>query len=96
MFSDYIHYLYRNKKYEEVKINQRIIDFLQLLIPKGRTQFKKFISSPEITALYRRPSANTRIRDIRKMLSLGLIKFSDKDQFIEANFQILERLQYVI
>ena len=49
-----------------------------------------------MTALYRKASASTRIRDIQKMLLLDLIKIVelDKEQWIEANFQILERLRY--
>jgi hypothetical protein len=50
-------------------------------------------SSSEMIALYRGASASTRFRDIRKMLSLDLIRFSDNDQFIEEIFQILESLQ---
>ena len=44
MLSDYIQYKLRNKKDEKVKINQRIVDVLQLLILWGRIPLKKFLS----------------------------------------------------
>jgi Fic family protein len=96
MFSDYIHYLLRNKKNEKIKINQRIFDTLQLLISSGRVPSKKFLSTPQVIALYRSVAESTRIRDFQKMGSADLIKIekSDNEDFIEANFQILDHLRY--
>ena len=96
MFSDYIHYLLRNKKNEKIKINQRIFDTVQLLIPSGRVPLKKFLSTPQVIALYRSVAESTRIRDFQKMLSIGLIRIekSDNEEFIEPNFQILDHLRY--
>lgn len=96
MLSDYIHYLLRNKKNEKIKINQRIVDILQLLIPRGRVPVKKFVATPEMIALYRKSATSTRLRDIRKMFTLELIKYEtvENEEFMEANFQILERLRY--
>ncbi len=98
MFSDYIHYLLRNRKNEKIKINQRIFDTVQLLIPSGRVPFKKFLSTPQVIALYRSVAESTRIRDFQKMSLAELIKIekSDNEDFIEANFQILEHLRYSV
>ncbi len=96
MFSDYTHYLLRNKKYEKIKINQRIFDTLQLLISSGRIPLKKFLSTPQVIALYRSVAESTRVRDFQKMLSMEFIRIekSDNEDFIEPNYQILEHLRY--
>ena len=98
MFSDYTHYLLRNKKYEKIKINQRIFDTLQLLISSGRIPLKKFLSTPQVIALYRSVAESTRIRDFQKMESIELIRIekSDNEEFIEPNYQILEHLRYSV
>jgi Fic family protein len=100
MFSDYTHYLLRNKKNEKIKINQRIFDTLQLLIPTGRIPFKKFLSTPQVIALYRSVAESTRVRDFQKMVSQNLIKIgksnSDSEDFIEPNFEILDRVRYFV
>jgi Fic family protein len=100
MFSDYIHYLERNKKNETIKINLKIVDVLQLLILKGRIPLKKFLSSPEMIALYANVSSSTRVRHFQKMLSQNLIKIgksnSDSEDFIEPNFEILEYVRYYV
>jgi Fic family protein len=96
MLSDYVHYLLRNKKYEKIKINHRIVDIIQLLIIKGKIPAVKFLSSPELVALYRNISTTTRMRDFQKMILKDLIKIdkSNGEDFIELNFQILERISY--
>ena len=96
MFSDYTHYLLRNKKHEKIKINQRIFYTLQLLISSGRIPLKKFLSTPQVIALYRPVAESTRIRDFQKMLSIELVRIekSDNEDFIEPNYQILEHLRY--
>jgi Fic family protein len=96
MLSDYVHYLFRNKKHEKVKINHRIVDIVQLLISQGRIPINKFMSSPEVIALYRNASSSTRVRDFQKMAERDLIKIEkiENETFIEPNFQLLERLTY--
>ncbi len=78
MFSDYIQYLLRNKKYERIKINQRIITFHQLLIEWGRLPLRKVLVTPEVAALYR--SESTRARDFRKMEDEDLILINKLDK----------------
>ncbi len=98
MFSDYIQYLFRNKKYKKIKVNQRIVTFLQLLIAWGRMPLRKVLATPEVAALY--GSESTRNRDFRKMIAgeLILVKRLDKEDevFIEPNFGLLERLRYEV
>ncbi len=93
---DYTKYLVDNKKEQKVKIYPRIIDVLRLLIRQERCSFSKFLSSPEIRALYKNLSASTKSRDFKKMLDLGLIRLNGEKEniFIEPNFQILDRLNY--
>jgi len=96
MLSDYVHYLLRNKKHEKIKINHRIVDIILLLIRRNKVTVEKFFSSPELTALYRNVSTSTRVRDLNKMILIGLIKIdkANGESFIEPNFQILERIHY--
>lgn len=96
MLSDYVHYLLRNKKHEKIKINHRIVDIILLLIRRNKVTVDKFFSSPELTALYRNVSTSTRVRDLNKMILIGLVKIdkANGESFIEPNFQILERIHY--
>jgi Fic family protein len=98
MLIDYANYLLKNKKRQEVKINQRIVDILNLLIRFGRIPFDKLQSSPEVVALYRSVSATTKYRDFKKIAKLGLARFAKQNDvlYIEPNFQILERLRYQV
>lgn len=101
MFSDYIHYLYRNKKNEKIKINERIVELIELLILKGRLSVKKFYSSPEVIAHYRNVGQSTKTRDLQKMQSEKLIKIvkSEKEGIedtIEPNFEILDYIRYFV
>jgi len=98
MFSDYLQYLLRNKAHETIKLNKRLMAFLQLLIAKGRVSSDKFYSSPEVIALYHKVSKTTRIRDLRTMLSHQLIKTSrdGKELFMEPNFGLLDGLWYKV
>lgn len=98
MFSDYIQYLLRNKRFETIKITQRIVDVMQLLIQKERIPLKKFMATPEISALYRNVSQSTRSRDIMKMARGRLIKIEENSgiEFIVPNYGLLERLRYSV
>lgn len=98
MLSDYIHYLLRNKKNEKIKINQRLFDVVQLLISRGRIPAGKFLASPEYISLNRNVSNSTKFRDIKKLVLLDLIKIgkvsNEQEDFIEPNYQILDRINY--
>jgi len=96
MLMDYTKYLVDNKKEQKVKIYPRVIDVLRLLVRQEGCSFPKFLSSPEIKALYKNLSASTKSRDFNKMLDLGLIRLNGEKEniFIEPNFQILDRLNY--
>jgi len=96
MLMDYAKYLLANKKHEKVKINQRIVDVLELLVRSGRIRLNKFQTSPEITALYKKTSSTTKHRDFKQMEILKLVSFveENKEVFIEPNYQILEFLRY--
>jgi len=96
MFLDYLKYLLAAKKGKDVKISQRVVDFMQLLIAAGRTPLDKFMASGPIAALYGSVSAPTRSRDFKKMQQLELLKMTQEDGrvCIEPNFAILEALRY--
>lgn len=96
MLIDYANYLLKNKKRQRIKINQRIVDVLHLLIRSGKTPFDKFQSSPEVVALYRSVSTITKYRDFKKMGELKLVGFRKKNDtlYIEPRYQILEQLRY--
>jgi len=100
MLMDYVRWLYATKKHQksEKKINQRIFGNLALLTSSGRTSFNKFTSSPEFESLYSGVSIDTKNRDLRKMKSLGLINlFKENDEmFIEPNYEILEKMEYMV
>ncbi len=95
MFSDYVHYLLRNKKREKIKINQRIVDVLQLLILHDQISLDKFLSSPEIVAYYRNVNRSTRTLDFKKMVRAELIHLRDDDT-IMPNYQILDHLTFEV
>jgi hypothetical protein len=59
---------------------------------------EKFTSSPEFLSLYSGVSVDTKNRDMRKMRSLGLIQIlkENKKMFIEANYEILEKIEYIV
>jgi Fic family protein len=96
MFMDYVKYLLDNKKEQKIKISQRIIDILRLLVKSGRVSSSKFLTSPEMSALYRNRTASTRSRDLKKMVVLKLVNIVEEEgKFtIEPNFNILEGLTY--
>ncbi|MDP2925581.1 MAG: Fic family protein [Nanoarchaeota archaeon] len=98
MFMDYIKYLLANKKTEEVKINQRIVDILNILVKSGKIPMDKLNSSPTIKAMYRNSSPSTKYKDIRKMVKKGLIFLSEEENgkvYIEANLEILNFVVYI-
>jgi len=100
MLMDYVRWLLATKKHQknEKKINQRIYGNLALLTGSGKISFNKFISSPEFESLYSGVSVDTNNRDLRKMKSLGLIRTfkEDNQMFIEPNYEILERIEYIV
>jgi len=101
MLMDYARYLLRNKNRQEIKINQRIINVLELLVRSKPMRLDQFQASVPVVALYSNISPATKSRDFAKMRQLGLIKVSQKgttlatrSHLIEPNFQILEQLRY--
>lgn len=100
MLMDYLRWLLATKRYQksERKINQRIYGNLALLTASGKIPFDKFMSSPEFKSLYSGVSVDTKNRDLRKMKSLGLTQTSKENDkmFIEANYEILEKIEYVV
>lgn len=100
MLMDYLRWLLATKKYQksERKINHRIYGNMSLLTASGKISFNKFMSSPEVKSLYSGVSVDTKNRDLRKMKSLGLIQtFKENDEmFIEANYEILEKIEYMV
>jgi len=100
MLMDYVRWLLATKKYQKSgrKINQRIYANLALLTASGKIPFNKFISSPEFKSLYSGVSVDTKNRDLRKMRSLRLIQTSKEndEMFIGANYEILEKIEYVV
>ena len=100
MYMDYIHFLLRAKKTQEIKINQRILFLLELLCEKGKIPISKFYNEPSVKGIYSKISNTTIFRDFKKMTSSSLIKTSkipDKkkgDVYIECNYGILEGLNY--
>ncbi len=96
MFMDYVKYLLASKRDKNIKISQRVVDFLQLLVTAGRVPLEGFMTSAPIAALYSNSSAATRSRDFKKMNQLGLVTISKEDNrsHIEANFGVLESLRY--
>ena len=97
MLSDYLEYLKRNKANEQkIKLNDRLLGVLNILIKRGRTPLKKFLSMPEVLAFYHKVSASTKTRDFQKMAAYKLVTTTTLDQevFIEPNFGLLEGLEY--
>jgi len=100
MLMDYVRWLLATKKQQdrEKKINKRIEGVLELLTHSGEMPLDKFLSSPQLTALYHNRSEPTRYRDFEKMNKLGLIRIIEKDnkKYIEPNYQLLEHLEFRI
>lgn len=96
MLTDYTKYLLDSKETQEVKINQRILSIIRLLIRIGRTRMDKFYLLPEVSMFYASVSAMTRNRDFKKMKQVGLIRVTGEgaNRFIEPNFERLEGLVY--
>jgi len=98
MLMDYVRWLHSAKKQQkrEKKINQRIVGILEFLTRTGDMPFDKFLSSPQITALYHKRSEPTRYRDFEKMSKLGLIYIFEKDntKYIGPNYQLLSYLEF--
>ncbi len=96
MLLDYAKYLLATKRKRAVKLNQRIIDILRLLVQKGKIPLDEFQSSAELTALYRSVSTTTRYRDIKKIVKAKLARLEKDDEkfFIEPNFQVLDFVSY--
>jgi len=100
MLRDYMDWLYKNKKRQkpEKKINQRIRDVIFLLTDFGKITFDQFRNSPQYGSLYSGISSSSKSRDLTKMKSLDLIRISTVEgtEFIEPNYDILEKMEYVI
>jgi Fic family protein len=98
MFMDYLNYLLRSKRDQEVKINQRIVDVLQLLKNTDEINFSKFMKSAHVQALYSPVSQATLYRDFSKMLTLRLINRKEKngENYISINYDILDFVRYNI
>ena len=96
MLLDYAKYKITKKKIEKIKINQRIVDVLKILVKTGNLQFNKFQNSPEVLALFSNVSSTTRWRDYKKMADLGLVSFYEENNkiYIKPDYQILERIRY--
>jgi Fic family protein len=98
MLRDYVSWLLNAKKQQkpEKKINQRIHRLVFLLTDSGKIPLDKFRASPEYESLYSHASSATRSRDLSKMKFLELIRISEADgkEFIEPNYEVLEKLQY--
>ena len=96
MLMDYVRWLLNSKKRQEPgkRINDRIVGILALLTRNDAVPFDKFLSSPELTTLYHKLTAQTRYRDFEKMTNLGLIRLSKEGNTIEPNYQLLELVQY--
>jgi cell filamentation protein, protein adenylyltransferase len=96
MFMDYVKYLLASKQEKDIKISQRVVDFLRLLVTAGRVPLEEFMRSPPIVVLYSKSSAATRSRDFKKMTQLGLVTISKDNakSYIEPDFGILEALRY--
>lgn len=96
MYLDYIQFLLRTKTEQDIKLTQRIVDVLQLIVAKEHIPLKKFLVTPEVSALYRNVSQSTRSRDLKKMVVHGLIRIEKENdsEYIVPNFRLLERLRY--
>jgi len=96
MLMDYAKYLAETKREQKIKLNQRIVDVLRLLIRSGKVSFDKFRSSPEVTALYKNVKPITKYRDFKIMQEAGLARLEKENKvvFIEPNFQILDYVRY--
>jgi len=98
MFLDYSNYLLKYKKGRKIKINQRIITLLGLLVNIEKLPLAKFLSSPEVSAIYHNLTPSTKSRDFGKMDYYKLIKINKENgqEYIEPNFQILDIVKYNI
>jgi Fic family protein len=96
MLLDYVQYLLRNKRRENIKINHRIVHLVELLVRIGRVPMRKFMDSPEVRGLYGSCSQSTKTRDFNKMITNQLIYIEQVEQefFIEPNFKILDYITY--
>jgi Fic family protein len=100
MLRDYVSWLLKTKKQQkpEKKINERIRSLMFLLTDSGKIPLDKFRASSEYESLYLHESSSTKSRDLSKMklLTLDLIRISivDGKEFIEPNYDVLERLEY--
>ncbi len=96
MLMDYTKYLLANKSEQKIKLNQRIVRVMDLLIHNGRVRRSKFLSRPEMLALYSGYQQMTQRRDIAKMHEIGIIILLKEDDgvYIEANYKILDLIVY--
>jgi hypothetical protein len=97
MFRDYVQFLHRSgRRGNKVKISERMMVILDLLMSRGRIHMIKFLTLPEVLALYLNRANSTRTRDIQALVANNLIRIEDvnKDTFIEPNYKILDSVTY--
>ena len=96
MFTDYIHYLSREKKKAPHKVSSRMVNYLEILVEKGKVPLANFESSAPIRGLYSNKSTSTKTLDLKKLQENRLVKITQKNDqlFIEANLDILQGLEY--
>ena len=94
MLMDYTRYWVQAKKNMHPKRRRRIITVMNLLVGSGKVPLKKFVSSPQIAALYR--SMPIRSRDFTLMARSGLIRIEGEkgQKTVEPNFHLLEQIRY--
>ena len=97
MFLDYVRYVRESKREQDIKITDRIVHVLKLLVSRESIPLAAFLGSPEVSALYNRVAASTRSRDFKKMRDALLIRVyrdTNGKVIIEPNDQILETIRY--
>ena len=99
MLKDYTRFLLNNKRTQEIKINQRIVDVIHLLIVIGQpVALEAFASTTQVKTLYRNLNISTWYRDLAKMNKSKLITISlneeSKIAYIEPNFSKLDTIIY--
>ncbi len=102
MLMDYTRYLLNNKNKKKIKINNRIVDFLNVLVNSKPMNIRKFFLQPFVAPLYKNVHAATIRRDLKKMIELQLIiinpnndsKDEEDKNIIEPNYSILDKVKY--
>jgi hypothetical protein len=92
MMQDYTVFLLMTKKRQKIKVNERIVRVMMLLIHLNKVPSDELFNSPEMRAMYLKVSSQTRRRDFDKLRDLNLIiEFEENGiKYIKPNYQILE------